>query len=239
MSYRCRYYDSKRRIRKGKLLLSSNELVFKCSGMPFVKAHLKYDSIEKITILERHENIDTRLLCVEYNHLKKIKINFYFYHFLLPIKLIKFNLKYLIKKSNKYAETRIKETSFDRISISNSMHQLKKEELLSNNDHNLKISVDSVFTDPIETIPIPHKRTKVKSESSSTTNQITVKNEPQVLLPSTNNNEMNVITKNNFESSSSIKRSTRITLTIFIFMIIAVVVNFFKLTDLQREISSR
>ncbi len=237
VSYRCRYYDSKRRIRKGKLLLSSNELVFKCSGMPFVKAHLKYDMIEKITILERHENIDTRLLCVEYKHLNRVKLNFYFYHFLLPIKLIKFNLKYLIKKSNKYAQMITKENNFDKISLSNSMHQVKKEEMLINNEKDSKTSVDSFLKNPIEIIPIPHKRNKVKSESASTLNQITVKNEPQVILTPTNNDEIKEISKIDFESTR-IKKSTRITLTIFIFMVIVVIINFLKLTDLQKEIGS-
>jgi hypothetical protein len=204
--------------------------------MPFVKAHLKYDMIEKITILERHENIDSRLLCVEYKHLNRVKLNFYFYHFLLPIKLIKFNLKYLINKSNKYAQTITKENNFDKISLSNSMHQVKKE-ILINNEKDSKTSVDSFLKNQIEIIPIPHKRNKAKSESASTLNQITVKKEPQVILTPTNNDEIKVINKIDFESTS-IKKSTRITLTIFIFMIIVVIINFFKLTDLQREIGS-
>jgi hypothetical protein len=58
-----------------------------------------------------------------------------------------------------------------------------------------------------------------------------------VILTPTNNDEIKVISKIDFESTS-IKKSTRITLTIFIFMIIVVIINFLKLTDLQREIGS-
>ena len=58
-----------------------------------------------------------------------------------------------------------------------------------------------------------------------------------MILTPTNNDEIKVINKIDFESTS-IKKSTRITLTIFMFMIIVVIINFFKLTDLQREIGS-
>ncbi len=96
-SYRCFYYDTKRRIRKGKLYISLNELLFKCSGMPFVKCHLKFEKIKEIQILKYCENLKKKCICIQSHADKK----YVFFKFYLPLKIVYSNLKHLHKKFEK------------------------------------------------------------------------------------------------------------------------------------------
>jgi hypothetical protein len=96
-SYRCFYYDTKKRIRKGKLYISFNELIFKCSGMPFVKCHLKFDKINDIQLSDNFEAMKKRNICIQGRDGKK----YIFYKFYLPVKIVYGNLKRLFRKYEK------------------------------------------------------------------------------------------------------------------------------------------
>jgi hypothetical protein len=231
-SYRCRYYDFNRRIRKGKLLLSANELVFKCSGMPFVKAHLKYENIEKVQIIDRYENINTKLLCIEYNNLKKTKIlSFYFYRFIVPVKLVKINLKYLIKKSKKYVNIINNDDDYvekqpEEIIKKDVVVELAKQEL----------SVTKAPT-PVDDVPIPYKR---KSEQSGNDKKI-VHSRSEPLLGLESNNVVKTPTRAVIVEDvevTTVKKTTVVIIFLFLFMIFFIIINFFKLSELEHEINS-
>ena len=83
--YRCYNWDSRDRIRKGKMFLTRSELFFKCSGMPFVKVRIRYSEIMSIAKLKNYKNGMDQVLSIKRNDNK----SFIFYKFRLPKNIIK------------------------------------------------------------------------------------------------------------------------------------------------------
>ena len=234
-SFRCRYYDQNKCIRKGKLLLSANELVFKCAGMPFVKAHLKYGLVEAVKILKRFENIDSRVLCIEYNNsLKKTSTSFYFYHFVMPIKLVKLNLNYLIKKSKKYVNSNDNDT-LSIITNENPRQSYESEKAINNLEQKKEMSqLSKKVSDVNIQIPIPHLRTKLKRRESIANNNspiVAIKRQQQP--ENTKAIEHDDDLKNKNIANPELGKNTRGIVFLLLSIILLLLANIFKMTEIS------
>ena len=65
---RCSYWNAKDQIRKGKIFVTSSELLFKCSRMPFVKVRFDLKEIEQIRIVKKFKSSSENVLCIHLGH---------------------------------------------------------------------------------------------------------------------------------------------------------------------------
>lgn len=95
--FRCYYWDSKDRIRKGKIFLTKTELFFKCSRMPFVKLRLHFKDVKEISKIKNYKHRLESVIFIEAMNGK----SYAFYKFRLPKNIIKTRLQQLIDECKK------------------------------------------------------------------------------------------------------------------------------------------
>ncbi|CAF0964853.1 unnamed protein product [Brachionus calyciflorus] len=98
--HRCYYWSKNDRIRKGKIFLTASELIFKCSGMPFVKLRLHFSDISDVVRIKNFKHKLETVLSIE----TKFESSYVFYKFRMPKKVIKTSLLQLIEEFNKSVE---------------------------------------------------------------------------------------------------------------------------------------
>ena len=116
-SHRCYYWDSKNRVRKGKIFLTKNELLFKCSRMPFVKVRFSYSSIKKLVKIKSFKNTYQSVLYFELQNGK----SFAFYRFKIPKKIVINIILVLIKENEE-----INNLEMDNASVEIKYNTLKR-----------------------------------------------------------------------------------------------------------------
>ena len=131
------------------------------------------------------------------------------------------------------------ENNLDRVSmISSALDEKKNFSLPQGCKRDLQSPSDSVLNNH-SSETIPQKTSKIDPITSKIQplSKLPSNTEAELLPTKINNNNETDSVKKNFENSS-LKQSTRITITIFILMILVLVINFIKLITLEREITN-
>ena len=81
----CQYWDLKDHVRKGKILLTNTELLFKCSGMPFIKVRVFFSDINDINLIKNYKNQYQTVLAMSCKNGEK----YIFYKFRMPKQLVR------------------------------------------------------------------------------------------------------------------------------------------------------
>lgn len=95
--YKCFYWDSKDRIRKGKMFLTSNELLFKCSRASYVQVKIAFRDILNVVKINNYKHRSQSVLSVECANNK----TYAFFKFRLPKSIIKNIILQLVNESKK------------------------------------------------------------------------------------------------------------------------------------------
>lgn len=220
--YRCYYWDARDRIRKGKMYLTRSELLFKCSGMPFVRVRIQFSDIASIVKLKNYKNSVEQVLSVKRNDNK----SFIFYKFILPKSIIKNTIEtlkkeneeaatYSIEQSESLASANVakrrlaKQLGNKFISKSANIQKEKEKELATTNSNdeiernrNSKQSMTEKLTTTVRVDTPPVSGSEESKRSSKRLGKRKTAN--SVIQPSLTNNLLSAeATKNNNESMES------------------------------------
>lgn len=133
-TFKCYYWDSKDRIRKGKVYITSRELMFKCSGMPFVKVRLDLSDITDVVKIKNYKHKLQNVLSIETNSSSSSSSNtstsksFVFYKFRLPRNLVRSIIMQLVAQAKvaREQEEMLTGSQSDAESINSHILRLKK-----------------------------------------------------------------------------------------------------------------
>lgn len=132
-TFKCYYWDSKDRIRKGKVYITSRELMFKCSGMPFVKVRLDLSDITDVVKIKNYKHKLQNVLSIETNSSSSssntsTSKSFVFYKFRLPRNLVRSIIMQLVTqaKVTREQEEMLTGSQSDAESINSHILRLKK-----------------------------------------------------------------------------------------------------------------
>lgn len=121
--HKCYYWDSKDRIRKGKIYLTSREMLFKCSRMPFVKVRIDLREIVDVVKIKNYKHKFKTVLSIETSGGR----SYAFYRFRLPRNVVKSIILQVVNeaKANEL-EANLSATNTDNESLNSNVLRLKK-----------------------------------------------------------------------------------------------------------------
>jgi hypothetical protein len=95
--HNCFYWDSRDRIRKGKIFLTANELFFKCSRMPFIKVRVNLRDVLDVVRINNYKHKAQSVLSIECQNGK----SYAFYKFRLPKNIIRNIIVQLVNEAKR------------------------------------------------------------------------------------------------------------------------------------------
>jgi hypothetical protein len=122
--HKCYYWDSKDRIRKGKIYLTSREMLFKCSRMPFVKVRIDLREIVDVVKIKNYKHKFKTVLSIETSGGR----SYAFYRFRLPSNVVKSIILQVVNetKANELEASLSGATNTDNESLNSNVLRLKK-----------------------------------------------------------------------------------------------------------------
>lgn len=118
--HRCQYWDDKDIVRKGKMFMTSTELLFKCSRMPFVKLRLPLREITEVKRTRNYRSCKNKIESFIVIETKSGKSHAFF-KFKIPKNIIKNLIMELVEKSKSLeSQSSTKSTVFQALENGNS-----------------------------------------------------------------------------------------------------------------------
>ncbi|RNA22135.1 hypothetical protein BpHYR1_051864 [Brachionus plicatilis] len=99
-AYRCYYWSKNDNIRKGKIFLTSNELFFKCSRLPFVKLRLHFAEIINVVKIKNYKHKFETVVSID----TAFGSSYAFYKFRMPRTVVRTNILQLIEEYKRVSE---------------------------------------------------------------------------------------------------------------------------------------
>ena len=211
--YKCYFWNSKGRIRQGKIFLTKSELLFKCSRMPFFRLRIFLRDIIAVKKIKHYKNGKESVLSVDCKNFK----SHIFYKFRIPKSIVKNNILKLMQSEEIDADEPSQNCNPNSFNINNlkglsrSISDLKIF-LKPRNRNSFSESKDSpsansndIFSDQIERTPDSDTIPKSDVESKPITNR------PRSLRILKNSISTNVI---NDDQTNNEKKEKKISLFI-------------------------